>query len=168
MARITLKGNPIETSGTILAKGDISEDFELVKSDLSEVTLIDYTGKRKILNIFPSVDTGTCAASVRRFNQEVSELENIVVLCISKDLPFAQKRFCGAEGIENVDMLSAFRSSFAKDWNLEFTTGGLKGLCSRVIIVLDEENNVLYSQQVPETTEEPNYELALEALLETA
>ncbi len=164
MATITLKGNSITTSGELPAIGTQAVEFNLVCADLSEKSSADYAGKRKILNIFPSVDTGTCAASIRRFNEEVAKLDNTVVLCVSKDLPFAQKRFCGAEGIENVESLSAFRSSFATDYGVEILESGLKGLCSRAIVVLDEANKVVYTEQIAETTQEPNYEAALNAL----
>jgi thioredoxin-dependent peroxiredoxin len=164
MAKVTLKGNTITTSGELPAVGTKAGDFSLIGADLSEKNLADYAGQRKILNIFPSVDTGTCAASVRRFNQEAAQLKNTVVLCVSKDLPFAQKRFCAAEGIENVSSLSAFRSSFASDYGLEILDSGLKGLCSRAIVILDENNTVVYTEQVAETTEEPNYDAALNAL----
>lgn len=156
--KITLKGNPIETNGT-LPKGR-APDFTLVRQNLSEVTLKDYQGKKKILNIFPSLDTATCSLSVKTFNEKA----DCLVLHISKDLPFAQKRFCGAEGLDHVETLSAFRSSFAKDYGLEITTGPLKGLCSRAVIVIDEQDNVIYTEQVPEITQEPNYDRALEAV----
>src|SRR5690606_21925843 len=131
----------------------------------SSVSLHDFKGSKVILNIFPSVDTGTCAASVRKFNEEASELENTKVLCISRDLPFAQTRFCAAEGIKNVISLSDFRDQkFGKDYGVEFIDGPLEGLLSRAVIVLDEDHNLLYTEQVSETTEEPNYKAALEAL----
>ena len=164
MARITLKGNPVNTLGEIPQKGTKALNFKLVKNDLSDATLENYTGKRKILNIFPSLDTATCAMSVRKFNVDAAKLNNTVVLCISADLPFAQKRFCGAEGITNVETLSTFRHTFADDYRLVIMDGALAGLCSRVVIVLDENNIVLYSEQVPEITNEPNYETALAVL----
>lgn len=168
MAKITLKGNDIQTSGNLPQIGEIAPAFSLTANDLSEKSLSDYAGKKKILNIFPSIDTGICSASVRRFNQESAALKNTVVLNISKDLPFAQKRFCAAEGIENVETLSTFRSSFATDYNLEITESGMRGLCSRAIIILDEENKVIYTEQVPEIVQEPDYAAALAALLQTA
>jgi len=168
MTQVTLKGNAINTSGALPAVGSIVKDFILVKGDLSEANLASFAGKKKIFNIFPSVDTGTCATSVRKFNQEAAKLSNTVVLCISKDLPFAQSRFCGAEGIQGVVTLSAFRSSFAKDFGVEFIDGALKGLCSRSVIVTDENNKVLYTEQVAETVNEPNYEKALAALKQPA
>ncbi len=164
MAEITLKGNPIHTSGDLPEVGSTCPDFTLVANDLSEVSLKDYGSKRKVLNIFPSLDTPTCASSVRAFNKEAAALENTVVLNISKDLPFAQKRFCGAEGIDNALTLSAFRSTFAQDYGLEIIDSPMKALCSRVVIVLDENNKVIYTQQVPEIVDEPDYASAIKAL----
>lgn len=164
MAKITLKGSPLETSGTLPAVGSTSPDFKLVRTDLSEVTLETYAGKKKVLNIFPSIDTGTCAASVRHFNKDAAGLTGVAVLNISADLPFAQKRFCGAEGIENAEALSTFRSHFATDFGLQMKTGPLAGLCSRAVIVLDEKNKVLYTEQVSDIVDEPNYEAALKSL----
>ncbi len=164
MATITLKGNPIHTIGELPVLGSSVSDFKLTKVDLSEATLANYKGKRKVLNIFPSVDTATCATSVRKFNEQASKLANTVVLCISADLPFAQKRFCAAEGLANVESLSTFRSSFAKEWKLQITDGPLSGLCSRSVVVLDENDKVLYSEQVAEIANEPNYEKALAVL----
>jgi thiol peroxidase len=164
MAKITLKGNPVNTLGDLPKVGTSAPDFKLVKSDLSEVTIQSYAGKKKVLNIFPSVDTPTCATSVRKFNERAAALKNTVVLNISADLPFAQKRFCGAEGISHAETLSSFRGTFAKDYQLEFTDSPLKGLCSRAVIILDESNKVLYTEQVSEIANEPNYEQALQAL----
>ncbi|MCB0473579.1 MAG: thiol peroxidase [Flavobacteriaceae bacterium] len=165
MATITLKGNAVHTSGNLPAVGSKSPEFKLVKNNLSETALSDYKGSKVILNIFPSLDTGTCAASVRQFNKEAAELENTKVLCISRDLPFAQARFCGAEGIENVETLSDFRTAaFGKDYGLEIVDGPLNGLLSRVVIVLDEDGKVIYTEQVPEIVDEPNYKAALEVL----
>ncbi len=164
MASITLKGNPVNTLGNLPAVGENAPALNLVRNDLSEVNLSAWDGKKKILSIFPSVDTGTCATSVRTFNKNASELEGVAVLNISADLPFAQSRFCGAEGIDKVEVLSAFRSSFAKDWGLEMTDGPLKGLCSRAIIVLDENNKILHTEQVGDIVDEPNYGAALSAL----
>ena len=167
MATVTLKGNEIHTLGSLPANGSIAPDFNLTKNDLSSAKLADYAGKKVVLNIFPSIDTGTCATSVRQFNQEAAELDNTTVLCISKDLPFAQARFCGAEGIENVEMLSDFRDgNFGKAYNVSFSDGPLMPLLSRSVIVLDESGNVIYSEQVPETVDEPNYKAALEALVD--
>jgi thiol peroxidase len=164
MATTALKGNPATTNGSLPEKGQTAPALTAVAADLSEATLETFSGKKKVLNIFPSIDTGVCAASVRRFNQEAANLENTVVLCISKDLPFALKRFCGAEGIENVESLSAFRSSFASDYGVELQDTGLKGLCARAVVVLDENNVVLHSELVSEITEEPDYSAALAAL----
>ena len=164
MAQITLKGNAINTIGNLPEVGSQAKDFNLVANDLSEKSLSDYKGKKVVLNIFPSLDTPTCAASVRRFNAEASKLENTKVLCISKDLPFAQARFCGAEGLENVETLSDFRSNFTKDYNLEFIDGPLAGLASRVVIIVDENGKIIYTQQVPEIVDEPNYEEVLNIL----
>lgn len=165
MAEITLQGNSIQTIGELPKVGDTAKDFELVKNDLSKATLSNYVGKNVVLNIFPSLDTGTCAASVRRFNQEASKLDNTVVLCISRDLPFAQARFCGTEGIENVETLSDFvTGKFGKDYNLTIATGPLASLNSRSVIILDTNGKVIYTEQVPEIVDEPNYEAALKAL----
>lgn len=164
MSSITLKGNKVQTSGEIGKKGSKAPAFKLVKTDLSEVTLESYQGKRKVLNIFPSVDTPTCAMSVRTFNKEAANTPNTVVLNISADLPFALKRFCGVEGINNAEALSSFRSSFAKDYQLQIMDSVLAGLCSRVVLVLDENNNILYSEQVSEIASEPNYQEALKSL----
>ena len=164
MAEITLKGNKINTKGNLPEVGSQAKDFNLVAADLSEKTLSDYKGNKVVLNIFPSLDTPTCAASVRRFNQEASNLGNTKVLCISMDLPFAQARFCGAEGLENVETLSDFRSSFGKDYDLEIVDGPLAGLASRAVVVLDENGKVTYTQQVPEIVDEPNYEEVLNAI----
>lgn len=163
MANITLKGGAVHTSGELPANGSTAKDFKLVKSDLSEVTLASFAGKFKVLNIFPSVDTGTCAMSVRRFNQDAAKMDNTVVLNISADLPFAQARFCGAEGIKNVEMGSSFRSTFGKDWGLEMVDSPLKGLLSRAVVVLSPDNKVLYTEQVAEIAQEPNYDAALKS-----
>jgi thiol peroxidase len=165
MATVTLGGNPVKTSGELPQIGSKAPDFKLVKTDLSTASLQDYAGTKLVLNIFPSVDTGTCAASVRAFNAKASELENTKVLCISRDLPFAQKRFCGAEGLENVENLSDFNTGdFGKSYGLELSESVLSGLHSRVVIVLDENGVVKYAEQVPEIADEPNYEAALASL----
>ena len=165
MANITLKGNAINTLGNLPEIGAKASDFSLKTIELSDKSLADFTGKKVILNIFPSVDTGTCATSVREFNKKAAELENTVVLCISKDLPFAQARFCGAEGIENVIMLSDFATgNFGRDYALEITNGPLAHLHSRAVIVLDEKGNVVYTEQVSDIVDEPNYEAALKAI----
>ena len=163
MATITLKGNPIHTYSDLPAKGCKAPAFKLVKNDLSEVTLENVIGKKIILNIFPSLDTPVCAMSVRKFNADAAGLAT--VLCISKDLPFAFSRFCAAEGISNVIPLSAFRDhDFEKQYGVGITDGPLAGLLSRAIVVLDKEGNVSYTEQVPEITQEPDYEKALNAL----
>lgn len=165
MATITLKNNPVQTIGSLPSIGSQAPEFTLIKNDLSTCSLSDFQGKKVVLNIFPSIDTGTCAKSVRKFNEEATELDNTVVLGISKDLPFAQARFSGAEGIENVEMLSDFRDgSFGKTYEVEFSSGPLQALLSRAIVVLDVEGKVVYTEQVPETVDEPNYKAALEAL----
>jgi len=165
MATITLGGNAIHTNGELPKVGSKLTDFQLVKDDLSVVSLQNFAGKKLVLNIFPSIDTGTCATSVRQFNQKAAALENTVVLCISRDLPFAQKRFCGAEGIENVVTLSDFKDgSFGKTNGLEIIDGPLAGLHSRVVIVTDENGAITHTEQVTEIANEPNYELALQAL----
>lgn len=165
MATITLGGNPINTTGELPVKGMQAPNFTLVKTDLSTATLADFAGSKLVLNIFPSIDTGVCATSVRTFNQKASELKNTKVLCISRDLPFAQKRFCGAEGLENVENLSDFNDgSFGAAYGLTITDGPLAGLHSRAVIVLDENGKVTYAEQVPEIAQEPNYDLALAAL----
>jgi len=165
MASITLGGNPVHTSGELPAVGSQLADFKLVQNDLSLASLSNFAGKKLVLNIFPSVDTGTCATSVRTFNASASNLENTTVLCISRDLPFAQKRFCGAEGLENVVNLSDFQTgAFGKANGLEIVDGPLAGLHSRAIIVIDENGKVLHTEQVAEIANEPNYEAALAAL----
>ncbi|WP_375240606.1 thiol peroxidase [Polaribacter sp.] len=165
MADITLKGNAINTIGNLPKIGSKAANFSLKTVDLSEKTLEDFKGKKVVLNIFPSIDTGTCATSVREFNKKASELENTVVLCISKDLPFAQARFCGAEGIDNVVMLSDFANgSFGKDYELDIANGPLAKLHSRAVVILDEEGKVIYTEQVSEIADEPNYEAALKAI----
>ena len=165
MAKITLKGNPIKTVGSLPKVGKKAPKFLLIKYDLSNVKLKDFKGSKLILNIFPSLDTGTCAASVRNFNKEAASLENTKVLCISRDLPFAQARFCGAEGIENVVTLSDFaKGKFGKSYGLTIKDGPLANLHSRAVVVINEEGIVTYTEQVPEIVDEPNYEAALKAL----
>jgi thiol peroxidase len=164
MATITLKGNSIHTAGELPAVGSQLPAFTLVKSDLSEVSPADFAGKKLVLNIFPSLDTAVCAASVRRFNKEAGERGDAVVLCISADLPFAQGRFCTTEGLENVVSLSVFRSpEFGQNYGLTITDGPLKGLLSRAVIVADASGKVLYVEQVPEIVQEPDYDKALAA-----
>lgn len=165
MAKTALKGNEVNTVGDLPAVGSIAPDFKLVKSDLSEVSLSDYKGQKVILNIYPSVDTGTCALSTVRFNKEAAGLDNTKIVCISRDLPFAFGRYCVAEGIDNLDTLSNFRDqAFGNDYGVEMADGPLKGLCARAIVVVDEDGKVTHSQLVPEIVDEPNYDAALSAL----
>lgn len=165
MATVTLQGHPISTNGELPAIGSEAPGFRLVGVGLKDYSLHDFVGKRKILNIFPSVDTGTCAMSVRQFNQKAAGLSSAVVLCISADLPFAQKRFCGAEGIDNVVMLSLMRGrNFAKDYGLLLEQGPLAGLTARAVVVLDADNKVIYTELVGEIAHEPNYDAALASL----
>ncbi len=165
MADITLEGNPIHTNGDLPAVGSEAPDFKLVASDLSDVTLENYSGKKKLLNIVPSLDTGVCATSTRKFNEAIGSKENAIALVISADLPFAQSRFCTAEGVENVVSLSMMRNrNFAKDYGVLITDGPLAGLCGRAVVVLDENNQVIYNQLVPEIVQEPDYDAALAVL----
>ena len=169
MASITLQGNKLETAGTLPAIGSAAPDFKLLNGELGEVSLKDYQGKKLVLNIFPSIDTGVCATSVRRFNQEAAKLSGVQVLCISADLPFALGRFCAAEGIKNVATLSAFldpfRSpSFGQDYGVRMVSGPLQGLLSRAVVVIDAGGRVVHTEQVPELTQEPDYDAALAAL----
>jgi thiol peroxidase len=162
MATITLEGNQINTNGELPAVGSDAPDFSLTAADLSDVSLGDYAGKRKLLNIVPSLDTGVCATSTVKFNQAMGDKGNSVALVISTDLPFAQGRFCSAEGIENVISLSMMRNrNFAKDYGVLITDGPLAGICARAVVVLDENNKVLYTQLVPEIVQEPDYDQAL-------
>ena len=162
MAVVTLGGNPINTNGELPKLGSKAIDFKMVQKDLSIASLANFAGSKLVLNIFPSIDTGTCATSVRKFNEKASTLPNTKVLCISRDLPFAQNRFCGAEGLENVINLSDFNTgAFGKHYGLEIVDSVLSGLHSRVVIVIDENGFILYSEQVPEIANEPNYEAAL-------
>lgn len=165
MATITLKGNAIQTIGDLPKVASKAPAFKLVAHDLSEISSEDLAGKKIVLNIFPSIDTGTCAMSVRKFNEAASKLENTVVICVSADLPFAAGRFCGAEGIKNVKTGSVFRQpAFGVDYGVTITTGPLAGLLSRSVVVIDALGNVAYTEQVQETTEEPNYEAAIAVL----
>ncbi len=163
MAQITLKGNAVQTIGDLPENGLTVKDFALVNDKLEEKVLSDYDGKKKIFNIFPSIDTGICAASARKFNESAGDLENTVVINVSKDLPFALGRFCAAEGLDHVETLSDFRGSFGDDFGVTITDGPMKGLLSRAVIVTDENNQVLYTEQVPEITTEPDYNAALTA-----
>ncbi|HSZ25234.1 MAG TPA: thiol peroxidase [Cytophagaceae bacterium] len=165
MSTIKLKGNEIHTAGSLPENGATAPDFRLVKTDLSDVSLKDFAGKKILLNIFPSIDTGICAASARRFNKDASTIPNAVVICVSKDLPFAHKRFCEAEGLTNVVPTSAIRdNSFEKGYGVEITDGPMAGLLSRAVIVIGEDGKVKYSEQVPEIVQEPDYDAALAAL----
>ncbi|MCD6661700.1 MAG: thiol peroxidase [Lentimicrobium sp.] len=165
MAKITLKGNEINTTGNLPATGSKAPDFKLVKSDLSIASLDEFKGKKLVINIFPSLDTSVCAASVRHFNAAASKLENTVVLCVSKDLPFAHSRFCSTEGLNNVVTASDFREgSFGQDYGVTIADGPLAGLHSRAVVVLDENGVVKYTEQVPEIVQEPDYEAALKAI----
>jgi len=165
MATVTLKGNEINTLGNLPQVGDDMPEFNLIKNDLSVLSNNDLNGKKVVYNIFPSVDTGTCAASTRRFNQEASSLENTAVVCVSRDLPFAQKRFCGVEGITEVIMASDYiNGDFGKELGVIFTDGPLNALLSRSVIVVDENGKIIFTEQVAETVNEPNYEAALAVL----
>jgi thioredoxin-dependent peroxiredoxin len=162
---VTLKGNPVDVGGNFPQPGQSAADFTLVNKDLANMTLADFAGKRKILNIFPSIDTPTCATSVRKFNQTANDLANTVVLCISVDLPFAQKRFCGTEGLDNVITLSTMRGrEFLQNYGVLLTSSKLEGVAARAVIVLDENNRVLHSELVSEIVNEPNYDAAIAAL----
>lgn len=165
MAKITFKGTAVNTQGDLPGVGSSAPDFKLTAGDLSEKSLSDFKGKKIVLNIFPSIDTGTCAASVRKFNEKASGLENTIVFCISRDLPFAQGRFCAAENLDNVITLSEYKdNNFSDAYQVKFTDGPLTGLLSRSVVVIDEAGKVSYTEQVAETTEEPDYDKALAAL----
>ena len=165
MAEITLQGNPIHTSGDLPAVGSTAPDFTLVAGDLSDITLATHAGKRKLLNIVPSLDTDVCATSTRKFNEAIEAKGNAVAIVVSSDLPFAQGRFCGAEGLKNVVTASMMRNrNFAKDYGVLINDGPLAGICARAVVVLDEDNKVVYTQLVPEIVQEPDYDAALKAL----
>lgn len=164
MANITLKGNAISTKGELPTIGSELKNFTLVNDKLEDKNLNDYKGKKLIFNIFPSIDTGVCAAAARKFNEEASSVENTIILNVSKDLPFALGRFCAAEGLDQVETLSDFRGSFGDDFGVTIENGPLAGLMSRAIIVTDAEGKVIYTEQVPEITQEPDYEKALNAV----
>lgn len=165
MATITLQGNEIHTVGDLPEVGTQAPDFNLVKGDLSRVSLADYKGSRVVLNIFPSIDTGICAMSVKKFNQEVDNLVNTKVLCISRDLPFAQQRFCGAEGTNNVETLSDFATGeFGMDYQVQITDGPMAYLHARAVVVIDESGKITHTELVPEIVQEPNYDAAMAAL----
>ncbi|MEI7982254.1 MAG: thiol peroxidase [Bacteroidota bacterium] len=165
MATITLNGTPIHTIGTLPDPGKKAPDFILTRTDLSDFSLSDYSGKRILLNIFPSLDTAVCATSVRKFNATAEKLSDTIVLCISKDLPFAHSRFCAAEGLKNVVSASELRNQdFGRNYGVLITDGPLAGLFSRAVVVLDEQGTILYSEQVPDIIQEPGYEAALNSL----
>lgn len=165
MAQVTLKGTPVQTSGELPKVGQPSPEFTLTKMDLSELSLADLKGKRVVLNIFPSIDTSTCAKSVRDFNQHANDVPGSTILCVSADLPFAQKRFCGAEGLEQVVPVSDFRNKrFGGDFGVTILDGALRGLLARAVVVLDEQGKVVYTELVPEIGNGPDYETALKAL----
>ena len=165
MATVTLKGNPFEVAGTLPKTGDKAPSFSLTDRDLQQVGPSNFSGKKIVFNIFPSIDTPVCATSVKRFNEEASSMGNTVVLCISRDTPFALKRFCGAEELEHVIPLSVLRDTeFAERFGVKITTGPLEGFCARAIVVADENGKVLHSELVPEIGQEPNYEAAIKAL----
>jgi thiol peroxidase len=169
MAQTAFKGSPVHTSGSLPAASSKAPDFKLTKTDLGDVSLKDFAGKKLILNIFPSIDTPTCATSTRKFNQEAAKLPNTAVLCVSKDLPFALKRFCGAEGINNVTATSELRDDgFGKAYGVRITDTVLAGLFARAVVVIDESGKVSYTELVSEIANEPNYEAALNALKQTA
>ena len=165
MSKVTLQGNPVNTIGELPAVGSKAPDFSLVGTNLSDVKNTDFKGKRLVLNIFPSLDTATCAASVRHFNVDAAKLDNTAVICISKDLPFAHSRFCAAEGIANVVSASEFRgNAFAKAYGVMITDSPLQGLLARAVVVVDIDGTVLHTELVPEIANEPNYQLALDSL----
>lgn len=169
MAQITFKGNPVQTNGDLPKLGETAPDFVLTKTDLTDVSLKDFAGKKIVLNIFPSVDTPVCSMSVRKFNSEIAQFENAVVICASRDLPFAHARFCGAEGLENVVSASELRAlSFGEAYGVRMTDGPLAGLLARAVVVIDENRKVIYTQLVPEIAEEPDYEQAIRALGDNA
>ncbi len=165
MAEITLRGSLIHTCGTLPAVGSSAPDFVLTKTDFTDVSLRDFSGKKLVLNIFPSIDTPVCATSVRRFNAEAGKLNDVVVLCVSVDLPFAHNRFCAAEGLQNVIPVSELRRrKFGEDYGVRIVDGPLAGLFSRAVVVINEQGNVVYTEQVPEIAQEPNYAAALKVL----
>ncbi|GAB5538421.1 MAG: thiol peroxidase [Salibacteraceae bacterium] len=165
MATITFKGDQITTTGSLPKSGEAAPKFTLTNDSMQDITLDDFKGQKLVLNIFPSIDTGICAMSARRFNQEASGMENTTILNVSKDLPFAQKRFCGAEGLEDVKNASEFKNTgFSSNYHVIMESGPLAGLFSRAVVIIDESGKVVYTEQVPEIVQEPNYEKALAAL----
>lgn len=161
---ITYRGHAVQTVGTLPKVGSTTPDFTLVDAELNDITKSDFAGRRVVLNIFPSIDTGVCATAVRMFNQIAEELPNTTVICVSRDLPFALRRFCGAEGIDNVVTASAFRSTFGDDYGVTMTNGPIAALLSRAVIVVDADGKVVYTEQVPEISQEPDYEAARQAV----
>jgi len=164
MSKITFKGVEVHTKGKLPEEGGQAPNFSLARQDFSEVSLETYGAKKKVLNIVPSLDTGVCATSAKKFNEKLAGRDDVIVINISMDLPFAQGRFCKAENLEQIETLSAFRSSFSDDYGVKMSDGPLSGLCSRAVIIVDENNKVIYSQQVSEITQEPDYENALKHL----
>ena len=164
MAHVTLRGNPVSTIGELPAVGTKAPAFSVTKSDLTEMTNADLIGKRTILNIYPSIDTPTCATSTRKFNELAASLDNTTVICVSADLPFAQRRFCGAEGIKNVQTASTFRSDFGKAFGVTLADGAMRGVLARAVVVVDEQGTVTYTELVGEIADEPNYDAAIKAL----
>jgi len=165
MAKITLKGNPVNTSGELPKKGTVAPDFTLVKSDLGALSLKELKGKKLVLNIFPSLETSVCAAAMRKFNQVAAEKPGVTVLAISKDLPFAHDRFCSTEGINNLITLSGFRDrSFGKNYGIDVLDGPFEGLYARSVVIIDKDGKVVYTQLVPEIAQEPDYDAVLKAL----
>jgi len=165
MSKIAFKGNPVETTGSLPEVGSVAPNFRLTDTTLQDVSLESFKGSQVVFNIFPSIDTGVCATSVRKFNERASELKNTKVVCISKDLPFAHKRFCGAEGIENVLSTSQFKdNSFSQNYGVDMLDGPLAGLMSRAVVVVDSQGIVKYTEQVPDITQEPNYDAAIASL----
>jgi thiol peroxidase len=165
MATVTLRGTPVQVGGELPKQGSKAPDFKLVGPNLKDVSLADFAGKKKVLNIYPSVDTPVCATSTRKFNEKMNGVSDVVVVCISADLPFAFGRFCGAEGLKNVQTLSTMRSpGFMKAYGVGLETGPMAGLCARAIVVLDKDDKVLHTELVPEIAQEPNYDAALKAL----
>ena len=165
MSTITLRGSPVQVYGHVPTVGSEAPGFRLVSTELKDLTLHDFAGKKKVLNIFPSIDTPVCATSTRKFNERAAGLKDTVVLCIAADLPFAMSRFCAAEGLKNVHALSTFRDrGFAKDYGVAMETGPFTGLCARAVVVLSADNKVLHTELVPEIAQEPNYDAALKAI----
>ena len=165
MATVTLRGNPVQTSGELPARGSKAPDFKLVNPDLKDVSLGDFAGKKKILNIYPSIDTPVCATSTRKFNEKMASAKDTVVICIAADLPFAFRRFCAAEGLSHVQTLSLMRGKeFGRAYGVELTNGPMQGLLARAIVVLDQDNKVTHTELVPEIAQEPNYDAALKAV----